>query len=464
MTPLREKLLDLKKRLSKGKMYSITLLIIGLIGGFGAYQHQRANGYRHQLETHYNRAFFDMIGYVQNVDTLLSKSLITTTPQKSSTTLQEAWRQSNLAQENLGLLPISQTLLANTSKFLTQVGDLSFSLSTQIQDGRPISNDQYDTLETLHRYSADLKNSLFNLQDEISLGKINWGELREKGAFTLAKASSKLPKNQFENIDKAFKEYPTLIYDGPFSDHMTATSPLGLSGNNISATQAKDKAIEFIGRDKVSEIEYLGKDANNMMESFNFSVKVQDSPENSLLNIAITEKGGHPLWMIYHRATNRKKLTIQAAKLKAKDFLDSRGFQNMVDTYYLKEDGFATINYAYAKDDVIMYPDLIKVKVALDNGEIVGFESKGFLSAHHERSIPDVKISMEEARKKINPRMEILDSGFAFIPTEFKTEVFVYEFTGKMNGQNFIVYINAQTGVEEDILILLETPNGILTM
>jgi spore germination protein len=464
MTRFREKFLDFKKRLSKGKMYSITILLVGLIGGFGAYQHQRANGYRHQLETNYNRAFFDMIGYVQNVDTLLSKSLITTTPQKTSHTLQEAWRQSNLAQENLGLLPVSQTLMANTSKFLTQVGDMSYSLSNQIQNGRPLSNDQYDTLEVLQRYSTDLKNSLFNLQDEISLGRINWGELREKGAFTLAKASSNLPNNQFENIDKGFKEYPTLIYDGPFSDHMTASSPLGLTGNNISASQAKTKVLKFIGEEKVSELEYLGKDENNTMESFNFRVKLQDSPDNSLLNIAITEKGGHPLWMIYHRPTNRQKITVQTAKREAKSFLESRGFHNMVDTYFLKEDGFATINYAYTQNDVIMYPDLIKVKVALDNGEIVGFESKGYLSAHHERNIPEVKISMEEARKKINPRMEILDSGFAFIPTEFKTEVFVYEFTGKMNEQNFIVYINAQTGIEEDILILLETPNGILTM
>jgi len=57
----------------------------------------------------------------------------------------------------------------------------------------------------------------------------------------------------------------------------------------------------------------------------------------------------------------------------------------MVDTYYLKEDNTAIINYAYKQGDVVVYPDLIKVKIALDNGEVIGFESKGYLSNHTER-------------------------------------------------------------------------------
>ena len=32
------------------------------------------------------------------------------------------------------------------------------------------------------------------------------------------------------------------------------------------------------------------------------------------------------------------------------------------------------------------------------------------------------------------------------------------------NSKEFIVYINAETGKEEDILIVLNTPNGVLTI
>jgi len=50
------------------------------------------------------------------------------------------------------------------------------------------------------------------------------------------------------------------------------------------------------------------------------------------------------------------------------------------------------------------------------------------------------------------------------IPTNYKKELFCYEFKGKLNNNDFIIYINAETGEEEDILMIVNTPNGVLTM
>ena len=110
-----------------------------------------------------------------------------------------------------------------------------------------------------------------------------------------------------------------------------------------------------------------------------------------------------------------------------------------------------------------MYADLIKVKVALDNGEIIGLETTGYLNGHYERDIPTRKISIDNARKQISPNAQIISEGLAMIPTEWKTEVFCYEFKGRIEDIDFIAYINVQTGEEEDILILTTTENGTLT-
>ena len=136
----------------------------------------------------------------------------------------------------------------------------------------------------------------------------------------------------------------------------------------------------------------------------------------------------------------------------------------MTSTYYIDENNIATINFAYTQESVTIYPDLIKVSVAMDNGDIVGFESAGYLFSHEERDIPTPKISIEEAKSKINSDLAPTSSGLAIIPTDVKTEVLTYEFKGKVDNRDFIVYINAETGKEEDILILLNTPNGILTI
>ncbi len=461
---IREKLLDFKRRLSDRKMYSIVIVVIALVASWGIYQYKHAADLRQELDNQYNRAFYDMAGYVNNVEVLLIKSLISSSPTRTAATLQEAWRQANLAQTNLGQLPVSQQVLANTSKFLTQVGDLAYSINHQSMEGKKLTEEQYQLIEKLHGYSVSLRQSLNDLQNQLSSGRLKWGELAKKGTKLFQKTSSQMPNQQFENIDKTFQDYPTLIYDGPFSDHLTSIEPKGLTGDNVSSEQAKQSVINFFGKDKVEAVTDIGKDDSSIIKTYSFSVKFKNAPKEQEAKIDVTQKGGHILWMLYNRPVNEEKINMDQAKELGRKFLEQHGYKNMVDTYYLKEDGTAVINYAYKQDDVVVYPDLIKVKVALDNGEIVGFESKGYLSSHCERNIPTPKLTMEEARALITSRMEILSSGLAIIPTDYKTELFTYEFKGKLNDRDFLVYINAETGKEEKILLIIDTPNGILTM
>jgi len=461
---IRGKLKDFKNRLSDRKMYTITIVALALVAAWGMYQYRNAANLRQELDNQYNRAFYEMVGYVDNVQALLIKSLITSTPNATATTMQEAWRQANLAQANLGQLPVSQHALANTAKFLAQVGDLAYSINHKNMEGKNLDEKEYKMIEQLHGYAESLNKSLNDLQSQISSGRIKWGELREKGTPLFKRTSSEMPKEQFENIDKTFVDYPTLIYDGPFSDHLTKIEPKGLTGQDLNQDEAKEYVIKFFGKDKVERVDTVGKNDNSDIKTYTYNVVFKDGSEDDIATVDVTQKGGHVLWMLRNRDTGQETVDIDKAKELGKKFLEERGYKGMVDTYYLKEDGTATINYAYQQEGVTIYPDLIKVKIALDNGEIVGFESKGYLYAHTERNIPEPKITEEEARSMIGDRMEIVSSGLAIIPTDYKTELFTYEFKGKLNDRDFIVYINAETGKEEKILMIVDTPNGILTM
>lgn len=461
---IRDKLLDFKRRLSDRKMYSIVVVAIAAVSVWGIYQYKRTGDLRQQLDNQYNRSFYDMVGYVDNVDTLLSKALITSTPERTASILQEAWRQSNLAQTDLGQLPISQQVLANTSKFLTQVGDLAYSLNNQNMQGKALTDNQYKTLQQLQGFSTSLKKSIGGLQNDLSTGRLKWNELAKKGTPTFQKASKKLPTNQFENLDKTFQKYPTLIYDGPFSDHMATSQPKGLTGSELNSEQAKKSVVDLFGAGKVKAITLKGKNNTGPIKTFSYNVTFKNQPDDRSANIDITQKGGQVFWMLYNRPVEKEKINVDQAKVAGRKFLDDHGYKGMIDTYYLKEDNTATINYAYKQGNVVIYPDLIKLKIALDNGEVVGFEAKSYIAAHTARTLPTPKITMQQARAKISPRVNVLSSGLAIIPTEFKTEIFTYEFKGKLNNRDFLVYINADTGREENILMIVNTPNGILTM
>ena len=461
---IRDKLLDFKRRLSDRKMYSVVIVLIAAVAAWGIYQYKRAADLRQELDNQYNRAFFEMVSYVNNVESLLAKSMVSTTTDRTAITLQEAWRQAGLAQTNLGQLPVSQPVLASTSKFLTQVSDLSLSLDNQNIRGKSLSKEQQDLLKKLYKYSVSLNKSLQELQDDLNAGRLRWGELANKGTRLFSKTKPGEMMKKIEAVGENFNDYPTLIYDGPFSDHMTTAKARGLTGEEIDAEAARKKAEEFFGKDKTVEVTELGQNDNGPIKTFDFEVKLKDAAEDETVYISVTRKGGHINWMLNNRAVNEEKLDMDKAKAAGIKFLKKKGFDSMEDTYYLKEDNTATINYAYRQDDVTMYPDLIKLKIALDNGEVIGMEAKSYLTNHTERDIPEPSITMEEAREKINSNMKVYSSGLAYIPTEYKKEIFCYEFKGKLDDRDFIVYINALTGEEEDILMIVNTPNGVLTM
>ena len=137
----------------------------------------------------------------------------------------------------------------------------------------------------------------------------------------------------------------------------------------------------------------------------------------------------------------------------------------MVESYSIDQGNVLTVNFAAAQDGVVCYPDLVKVSVALDNGRIVGFESQGYLMNHHSRALPSPAVGLGEAQNRVGAGLSILSHRLALIPTSGENEVLCHVFKCRdAEGGHVLVYVNAQTGQEERILILLEDESGTLAI
>ncbi|RYD01378.1 hypothetical protein N752_30760 [Desulforamulus aquiferis] len=55
--------------------------------------------------------------------------------------------------------------------------------------------------------------------------------------------------------------------------------------------------------------------------------------------------------------------------------------------------------------------------------------------AHKVRELPEPAISVEQAKSKVNGRMEITNTRLAIIPTDSGKEKFSYEVSGQINGE-----------------------------
>ena len=450
----------MKKNVKKTIITIIMIILVGIIAWLGYRLYTKNQESVIASENMYNQALYQLVDYMQNVESYLAKATISTGATHGAETLTNLWREANLAQTYLAMLPIESQDLENTSKFLNQVSDYSYALSRKNIKGEKLTDDDLKNLEDLYEYSVNLSNIVNQISTDLNAGNISWSDLTGDGTVEFAQQVSG-DLDISSTLEENFHEYSGLIYDGAYSEHITTKEKKGLTGDDISEEEATKMVEEFVGKDNIEEISNLGYSENANIPAYTYSVNTKKEDN---VSITISKKGGHIVYLNSNRDVAVENLTNDEAKDKGLEFLKQKGIENMEPTYYLKDEGVLTVNYAYEQNNVLMYPDLIKLKIALDDGEILGMETTGYLNNHHQRTISNVKITKEQARKNLNKDLDIKSERLAVIPTEWESEILCYEFKGKINDTDYLVYINVETGEEEDILVIVDTPNGVLTM
>lgn len=445
----------------KRKYFLIIMIgiLFALVVISGIYMLNLKEQYATVTENGYNESFNNLVNYMNNIENFLAKLQVSKSSNIATDNLVQIWKEANLASVYISKIPNSEDDLENISKFLNQLSDYSYTLSKQTIDGKELTDEDFENIKKIHGISKDIEESLNQMTEELNGGEIKWSDFTKKSTEY---AQSVDNFNIFSNLDTNLKEYEGLIYDGAYSNHVSKENKKGLTGDDISEEDAKGKIRGFFKDRNVEDIKSNGLIENVEIPYYNFNVSFFG--DSRKINISISKKGGHIIEFNSDYNVKDEKLSLEDAKKKGKEFLDSHGFPSMEETYFIKQNNILTINYAYSDNGIICYPDLIKVKVSLENGDILGLEAFGYLNSHYQREYKEKKITIEEARENLSPNVRLISEREAIIPTEWKTEIYVYEFKGKVDDMDFLMYVNVETGKEEDVLMILETEGGMLTI
>ena len=452
------KLNKLKKKVNK-KVLNVAIFMT--FGALIIFSLEMTNNFKRQknlVQDEYNKSMYLAVSYINNVEVDLAKLLVTSTPKMSAVTLADIWKQANLAKECLEQIPVGQNSMANASKYLTQVSDFSYTLMKQNISDIKLTEEEYEKLKHIYEDSSKLSSKMSDIYDDLNAGRIKWDELEKIG-------NEKLPDNDISNsiseVGKTFQNYEGLIYDGAFSDHLLSSEPKFLSQKEISEDDAKKYIEEVILNDeKIDKIEFKGE-SNGKIELYNFDVTLDSKQKRT---ISITKNDCKLYLMIGDKKVREENISVEEAKKRGMEFLNKLGIDNMTETYYQKTENMIVINYAATQDNVILYPDLIKVKISLDDGKVCGVEAAGYIFNHTTRNNLKPSISQEKAKSILNSSIEIISSDMALIPTESNSEILTYEFKGKIDNREFLIYINADNAREEKVLLVIDNKNGVLTM
>lgn len=440
-------------------LYSVlgAALIAVFLWGFS--MRRSAKALENTVNNGYNRAFHDLASYIDNIDTQLTKAQLASSAAQLASISSEIFKESAEAKSALGQLPFSNVSLDNTAKFLSQVGDYTYVLSQNAINGGEISDDDRENLKSLNEYSAALKDSLSGIEEKLYSGDITFSELEDDTDGVKAAGGDVL--TDLENVEKSFDDYPSLIYDGPFSEHIeNRESAMLKDAPEITRSEALKKAQQFLDV-RGNDLKFENMSENTAIDTYTFT----KSTRGEEMSISITKRGGYVLSFLDNiEQPGEENYDIDGATKIALNFLENHGYSDMTSSYYQKGNGIATINFAYSQDGIVCYSDLIKVRVALNTGEVIGFEAKGYLMNHSERDIAQPVLSAEEAKTYISTRLDVTSSGLALIPKDSLREVLCYEFKGTFNDKNFLIYVNAENGREEKIFLLIEDEGGVMTV
>lgn len=450
--PVARKLLEfgdcmLKKRTLIRIICFLILIPLALIG-LVLVEYRESERFQAQVVNNYSGALHRVSEGLNNITFLLEKGIYAASATQLSSLSASIMKESGTAKAAMAQLPLSGGEYAAINKFLSQVGDYALFLSKKAIAGSDITEEERNNWVRL----SDTAQTLSGGVEELRAGYEEHGvwnsEITENIENELNFAHSML------EIEESLTDYPTLVYDGPFSDHILTSTPKMTEGaEEITREAARQKAAEALSVEPGSMKDE--SDENGVMACYVFS--------GANGTVALTKKGGYIVYFRKFRAMGPETLSYTQAVEKAKAYLQKFNV-TVEESYYFTDEGICTVNFTHKEGAVICYPDLIKVGVALDTGEVLLVEARGYVMNHHTRTIATPKYSEAQAKAVLAENLTVERVRRAVIPLTAASEAQCYEFTCRgLKEEEILVYISTETLEEENILILLKTDGGTLT-
>ncbi|OBR64854.1 germination protein YpeB [Paenibacillus oryzae] len=434
------------RRLSSIMFPVLAVLLTGAL--FWGYQeHQEKNSILIKAENQYQRAFHDLAFHVDKLHEQLGNTLAVNSTSKDfhRKGLVNVWRLTSQAQNEISQLPLSFLPFTEAENFLSHISNFAYKTAVRDLSSQPLTEGEFKTLKALYDKSGEIVQDLNRMQQDVIASNLRWMDVEVAIAADQAN-SGNLIVDGLRSMDKKVSAYPELDWGPSVSSMYERRSIKLLSGEPVTADTIKTKAASFLGMDASGiQVGENGKDTEYA------SYSAQTESNGSLIQLEYTAKGGQLLSYRNGREIGQSTVDFQKARIAADQFLDSHDFKGMKPVSYDQYGDSGSFTYVATQNGVLIYPEKLTVKVALDKGEVVAMQANDYVYEHRKREMPSPIMSKEQARKSLNPEMKVSGEELALIKNEMGEEVLCHEFTGGINGYLYKIYINADTGYEEAI-------------
>lgn len=426
------------------------LVTTGILAAGWIGSNAQSAAYAGRLESGYQKSFSGLVTNINTIEIYLSKALVTVDNGKKQELYQNINGECTLCATNLGNLPVNHESILETTRFVNQLGGFSYYLSQKLKNGKTMSQADTDSVNELYNWCVYVQTV------------INDYAKNQDGSFNIlnntqfGNTSSEFDK-MFTNTSATGTEFPTLIYDGPFSDSIKNKEVKGLTGEEISVEQAEDIIKNAFKEYNIKNLMHIGN-VDGKFASYNFSFETTHRKYYA----TVTKKGGLLLTVSSTGTLDQDRLSLQNAETEAENFAYNLGLYDMKSVWSTNLGGVAYVNLVPVINNIMIYPDMIKAKVSLDTGSILGWEAQSYAFNHDNRDDFNFTISEQTARQMVAPELNIVSIKKCIVPQEYGAEQLCFEYKCTFNNYIYYVYISGKTGMEIETLRVIKTSAGNL--
>ncbi|WP_042346336.1 germination protein YpeB [Bacillus massiliigorillae] len=432
----------------RGILIAVLVVVCAGTAFWGYQEHKEKNAILVQAENNYQRAFHDLNYQMDLLNDKIGTTLAMNSRKSLSPALTDVWRITSEAQSDVGTLPLSLVPFNKTEEFLSQIGDFTYRTAVRDLEKEPLSDEEYKLLQRLYEQSGDIQQELRKVQHLVMKNNLRWMDV-EMALASGKEASDNTIIDGFQTVEKKVSGYSEASQFGPthVSNKQKDERFRNIKGKEISKEEAIEIARKFVpfGKDAKVTIEESRKGSDFKF----YSVTLSDPKSNTQLDLDLTKVVGYPIIFMNNRKVGEAKISLNEASEKAMEFLKKQNYTSMELFESTQYDSVGVFNFVYVENGIRVYSDSIKVKVALDNGGIIGYSAEEYLQTNKKRELLKPKIPLEQAKKKLSPKLKIMEDRLAIITNDLGKEVLCYEFMGTMNDDTYRIFINAMTNDEE---------------
>ena len=420
----------------------VATLVLGTVVTAGAF---RLNDMALIGETGARTTLYELVSVSEDMDNNLSKLRVSSGVDEQRKLLTSILVDSALIESALERLPVDAATSTDISGFVNDANSFAAAMLTRLSKGKMLTAQEKEKIASLYAVNAQLCGELNDLATHMT----------QSDVMDFITGNAGTMSEDFTSLGGGIREHVEEITDAPFSKEGNVGENKLASLPEIGEAEAEERAKEYFSAYHVAEVRFDGETTTEEITCYNFILTDENGTE---IFAEITKNGGKLAFFDTYEDCDEKNFDLETCDGLAKEFLKGLGIEN-VEAVWLSDAGMvANLTYVTREKGVRIYPEIIRVRVCESKGRVIGIDARGYL-LNDETHTAKAGLSEAEATELLSEELNVTAVNLAVIPVEGRRTL-CYESACEREGEQFIIYLDADTGAEVQIFRVKNSATG----